>query len=91
MAPTIPQGTAVAALEASSLICTLESNEPEGLMNVRCLIRIKTGLPIAHAGARKLRMKANPLGQPFTDKITIRGDKESSIQHIQSVNSQRAN
>ena len=27
MAPTIPQGTAVAALEASSLICTAESKE----------------------------------------------------------------
>lgn len=36
MAPTIPQGTAVAALEASSLMCTLESNEPEDSMIISC-------------------------------------------------------
>jgi len=53
-----------------------------------------TRLPIAHEGERKLRMKANPLGQPFTGKkkeVTIREHKESSIQYIRSVNSQRAN
>jgi len=36
VAPTIAQGTAVAALEASSLICTLASNAPEDLMIDRC-------------------------------------------------------
>jgi len=41
IAPMIPHGTAVAALEASSLICTLESNEPEGLMSVRSSIRVE--------------------------------------------------
>lgn len=60
IAPTIAQGTAVAALEASSEMWTLESNEPYsqcGLSFVRHG-RLKKHLQIVHKGARKLRMKA---------------------------------
>lgn len=50
MALTIAHGTATAALDASSLMCTQLSNEV-----------------MVQQGARKLKMKLNPLGQPLTN------------------------
>lgn len=66
IALTIAQGTAVAALDASSLICTLESKEPGHRVSVYLTeMKIKF-VQIVHRGARKLKINAYPSGQPLT-------------------------
>lgn len=71
IAETIAQGTAVAAFEASSLICTLESKEPFGTISCLHPHYFAVDVQIVHKGARKERMNAKPLGQPFTAKMSL--------------------
>lgn len=66
------QGTATAALEASSEMCTLESKEPMHMSQFETSEQnTSIYLQIVQSGAWKLRMKANPLGHPFTVSIEL--------------------
>lgn len=72
MAQTIAYGTAVAALDASSLMWTLESKEPaleyRELENFEEETKTqKYHAQIVHSGARKLRINAYPDGQSYTE------------------------
>lgn len=58
MAYTIAQGTAIAALLASSLMCTLESNEPMKILSEFRASLSLSDAQIVHSGARKDRMNA---------------------------------
>ena len=60
VALTIAQGTATAALEASSLIWTGESKEPakDGLVRKESARESVHDLQIVHNGARKLKINA---------------------------------
>ncbi len=62
----IAHGTAVAALDASSLMCTHESKEPIGADEEIDKHQGRGYLQIVHTGERKLRMKAKPFVQPLT-------------------------
>ena len=68
----IAHGTAVRALEASSLICTEASKPPKmdgKFMSAACMTRNSVRpVPIVHRGARKLSTNAKPFGHPLTDR-----------------------
>ena len=66
IAPTIAQGTAVAAFAASSLIWTLESNEPvTNTISASSTRESGKNSQIVHSGAKKLKMNAYPAGHPL--------------------------
>ena len=61
-------GTAVAAFDASSLIWTLESNEPgytTNAINASSPRESGKNSQIVHSGAKKLKMNAYPAGHPL--------------------------
>lgn len=68
IAPVIAQGTATAALEASSEMWTLESKEPRRSMCVSNCFNPEAVyyLQMVHSGAWNPKMKAKPFGQPLT-------------------------
>jgi hypothetical protein len=64
---TMVHGTAIAAFEASSEICTVESHEPGGQCIVGANSRSQRHYaPKVHMGAKKLKVNAKPFGQPYT-------------------------
>ncbi len=71
MAQMMAHGTAVAALEASSEIWTLESNEPVGQgkrisVCATAIIDKPKYVHMVQTGAMKLNIKAKPFGQSYT-------------------------
>jgi hypothetical protein len=69
---TMAHGTAVAAFDDSSLICTLESQFAKHCIKTSNMYEDYESIQMVHNGARKLKMKAQPSGQPFTVHVILR-------------------